>query len=124
MSQVTDTVLMVRPASFRKNEETAVNNYFQEDLALENEAINAQAQQEFDAFVTKLKAAGIHVLVLQDERELNTPDSIFPNNWVSTHKNGAPEFKRGYKWLHAQHILQADKGCDFDFLRAESLQNG
>jgi len=88
MSQVTDTVLMVRPASFRKNEETAVNNYFQEDLALENEAINAQAQQEFDAFVTKLKAAGIHVLVLQDEKELNTPDSIFPNNWVSTHKNG------------------------------------
>ena len=53
MSQVTDTVLMVRPASFRKNEETAVNNYFQEDLALENEAINAQAQQEFDVFVTK-----------------------------------------------------------------------
>ncbi|MEE3226149.1 MAG: arginine deiminase-related protein [Bacteroidota bacterium] len=88
MSQVTDTVLMVRPASFRKNEETAVNNYFQEDLALENEAINAQAQQEFDAFVIKLKAAGIHVLVLQDEKELNTPDSIFPNNWVSTHKNG------------------------------------
>jgi len=43
---------------------------------------------------------------------------------LSTHKNGAPEFKRGYKWLHAQHILQADKGCDFDFLRAESLQNG
>ena len=43
---------------------------------------------------------------------------------LSTHKNDAPEFKRGYKWLHAQHILQADKGCDFDFLRAESLQNG
>ena len=43
---------------------------------------------------------------------------------LSTHKNGAPEFKRGYKWLHAQHILQADKGCDFDFLRSESLQNG
>ena len=42
---------------------------------------------------------------------------------LNTHKNGAPEFKRGYKWLHAQHILQADKGCDFDFLRAESLQN-
>ena len=42
---------------------------------------------------------------------------------LNTHINGAPEFKRGYKWLHAQHILQADKGCDFDFLRAESLQN-
>ena len=33
-----------------------------------------------------------------------------------------PEFKRGFKWLHARHITQADKGCDFDFLRAESLQ--
>ena len=42
---------------------------------------------------------------------------------LNTHRNGAPDFKRGYKWLHAQHILQADKGCDFDFLRAESLQN-
>ena len=42
---------------------------------------------------------------------------------VNTHKNGAPEFRRGYKWLHAQHILQADQGCDFDFLRAESLQH-
>ena len=42
---------------------------------------------------------------------------------LNTNENGAPEFKRGYKWLHAQHILQADKGCDFDFLRAESLQS-
>ena len=88
MKQNTNTVLMVRPASFRKNEQTAVNNYFQEDLALENEAINAQAQEEFDGFVAKLKAAGINVLVLQDEKELDTPDSIFPNNWVSTHANG------------------------------------
>ena len=42
---------------------------------------------------------------------------------LNGHKNMAPDFKRGYKWLHAQHILQADKGCDFDFLRAESLQS-
>ena len=42
---------------------------------------------------------------------------------LNTNENGAFEFKRGYKWLHAQHILQADKGCDFDFLRAESLQS-
>jgi len=42
---------------------------------------------------------------------------------LNAHKNKAPDFKRGYKWLHAQHILQADKGCDFDFLRAESLQS-
>jgi len=42
---------------------------------------------------------------------------------LNAHKNRAPDFRRGYKWLHAQHILQADKGCDFDFLRAESLQS-
>ncbi|MCH2313798.1 MAG: dihydroxy-acid dehydratase [SAR202 cluster bacterium] len=42
---------------------------------------------------------------------------------LNAHKNRAPDFKRGYKWLHAQHILQADKGCDFGFLRAESLQS-
>ena len=42
---------------------------------------------------------------------------------LNTDSSSGPEFKRGYKWLHAQHILQADKGCDFGFLRAESLQN-
>ncbi|MFD2827315.1 citrulline utilization hydrolase CtlX [Leeuwenhoekiella polynyae] len=88
MKQVTDTVLMVRPAAFRMNEQTAVNNYFQEDVSLKNEEINLKAQQEFDAFVDKLKAAGVGVLVLQDKKELDTPDSIFPNNWVSTHANG------------------------------------
>ncbi|RXG27860.1 citrulline utilization hydrolase CtlX [Leeuwenhoekiella marinoflava] len=88
MKQVTDTVLMVRPAAFRMNEQTAVNNYFQEDVSLKNEEINLKAQQEFDAFVDKLKAADVGVLVLQDKKELDTPDSIFPNNWVSTHANG------------------------------------
>ncbi|RXG12583.1 hypothetical protein DSM03_10564 [Leeuwenhoekiella aestuarii] len=88
MKQVTDTVLMVRPAAFRMNEQTAVNNYFQEDVSLKNDEINLKAQQEFDTFVDKLKAAGVGVLVLQDKKELDTPDSIFPNNWVSTHANG------------------------------------
>ena len=88
MSQVTDTVLMVRPAAFRMNEQTAVNNYFQEDISLKNEELNLKAQQEFDAFAEKLRAAGIEVLVLQDKKELDTTDSIFPNNWVSTHANG------------------------------------
>ena len=79
---------MVRPAAFRMNEQTAVNNYFQEKLSINNEEINAKAQQEFDAFVNKLRSHGIEVLVLQDQKELDTPDSIFPNNWVSTHENG------------------------------------
>ena len=79
---------MVRPAAFRKNEQTAVNNYFQEDLALQNEEINSRAQEEFDAFVNKLRAYNIEVLVLEDEKKYDTPDSVFPNNWISTHENG------------------------------------
>lgn len=88
MKQVINTVLMVRPVAFRMNEQTAINNYFQEDLALKNEEINKKAQQEFDQFVSKLKSVGVNVLVLDDDKELDTPDSIFPNNWVSTHENG------------------------------------
>ncbi len=86
--QVTNAVVMVRPAAFRMNEQTAVNNYFQEDLKLKNEEINRKAQREFDAFAKALTTAGIRVLALDDDMRLNTPDSIFPNNWVSTHENG------------------------------------
>ena len=89
MKQITNTVLMVRPAAFRMNEQTAINNYFQEELSMKNEEINTKAQQEFDAFVDKLRKNGIEVLVLQDDKALDTPDSIFPNNWVSTHENGS-----------------------------------
>jgi hypothetical protein len=70
------------------NEQTAVNNYFQEDLDLKNAEINAKAQQEFDAFVVKLRAVGVNVIVEQDDKENDTPDSVFPNNWVSFHENG------------------------------------
>lgn len=88
MKHIADTVVMVRPAAFRMNEQTAVNNYFQEDIDIKNDQINTKAQHEFDAFVSKLRAAGINVLVYQDSKERNTPDSIFPNNWISTHDNG------------------------------------
>jgi hypothetical protein len=88
MEQITNTILMVRPVNFRMNEETAVNNYFQEELQLKNEEINAKAQNEFDTFVNKLKAVGVNVVVVDDKKELDTPDSIFPNNWVSFHQDG------------------------------------
>ncbi len=77
---------MVRPVAFRMNEQTAVNNYFQEDLG--NVQINKKAQEEFDAFVKKLKGVGVNVIVVEDKKEDDTPDSIFPNNWVSFHENG------------------------------------
>ncbi len=88
MNQTTNTILMIRPVQFRMNEQTAVNNYFQEDLDLKNAVINAKAQEEFDAFVEKLQAVGVHVIVVSDNKELDTPDSVFPNNWVSFHENG------------------------------------
>lgn len=89
MGQITDTILMIRPVNFRMNEQTAVNNYFQEELALKNSEINTKAQIEFDAFVLKLKAVGVNVVVIDDDKKTDTPDSIFPNNWVSFHKNGS-----------------------------------
>ena len=88
MQQTTNTILMIRPVNFRMNEQTAVNNYFQEDINLKNAEVNAKAQEEFDAFVDKLKAVGINVVVENDDELMDTPDSIFPNNWVSFHNNG------------------------------------
>jgi hypothetical protein len=88
MQQTTNSILMIRPVNFRMNEQTAVNNYFQEDLEIKNTEINTKAQEEFDAFVEKLRAVGINVVVENDNELLDTPDSIFPNNWVSFHGNG------------------------------------
>lgn len=80
---------MIRPVAFRMNEQTAVNNYYQKVLdGLSTDTVNAKAQAEFDAFVTKLRKAGVQVTVVEDTLEPNTPDSIFPNNWISFHENG------------------------------------
>ncbi len=86
--QITNTILMIRPVAFRMNEQTAVNNYFQEDLAIKNDMINKMAQKEFDDFVEVLRQNGVTVIVIEDRVETDTPDSIFPNNWVSFHDSG------------------------------------
>ncbi|WP_408036315.1 citrulline utilization hydrolase CtlX [Tenacibaculum aestuarii] len=89
MQQTTNTILMVRPASFRMNEQTAVNNYYQQELSgMLPASINAKAQEEFDAFVEKLRAVGVEVVVIEDTKEPDTPDALFPNNWISFHENG------------------------------------
>ena len=62
MKQITNTILMIRPVAFRMNEQTKVNNYFQEDLDLKYSEINAKAQLEFDTFVTKLRGVGVEVI--------------------------------------------------------------
>jgi len=88
MQQTTNTILMIRPVNFRMNEQTAVNNYFQEDIDFSNAKINAKAQEEFDVFVEKLRSVGVNIIVEDDLATSDTPDSIFPNNWISFHENG------------------------------------
>ncbi|MEP7129038.1 MAG: arginine deiminase-related protein, partial [Chitinophagales bacterium] len=84
--QVTDTLLMVRPAHFGFNTETAGTNIFQHATAANNDSIHEKALIEFDDFVQLLRSNKIYVIVLQDPGKPVTPDSIFPNNWISFHE--------------------------------------
>ena len=87
--QITSHIMMVRPINFRYNAETAVNNYYQKVIDnLSPEQANEKATAEFDDFVTKLRAEDINVYVFQDDANPDTPDSIYPNNWVSFHDDG------------------------------------
>lgn len=89
MKQITDTILMVRPARFGFNEQTAESNAFQNnDGRLSPEQIMTQARAEFDGFVEKLRAAGVEVIVAEDTPTPVKPDAVFPNNWVSFHEDG------------------------------------
>ncbi len=87
--QVTDTILMIRPTWFYGNDQTAVNNFFQKPNAGETpRAIQDRALQEFNELAALLESKGIEVLIFDDTPEPHTPDSIFPNNWVSFHQDG------------------------------------
>ncbi len=89
MKQTTNTILMIRPINFRMNEQTAVNNYYQHEIdGILPSNVNAKAQKEFDDFVDKLRSFGVHVIVVSDNIKFDTPDSIFPNNWISFHEDG------------------------------------
>lgn len=80
---------MIRPVHFGYNEQTAGSNAFQHiDHSYSAEEIRARAQAEFDAFVDKLRGAGIDVAVFDDTSEPHTPDAVFPNNWITTHRDG------------------------------------
>lgn len=88
--QVTDTIMMVRPAAFHLNEETAVNNFFQQqDEDISNAEAQKKALSEFDHMVAGLISNGIDVVVFQDTKDSGTPDSIFCNNWNSFHEDGS-----------------------------------
>ena len=110
MQQTTNTILMIRPIHFRMNEQTAVNNYYQK--VLENislETVNANAQHEFDVYVDKLRNIGVNVIVVSDTNESDTPDSIFPNNWISFHENGTvglyPMFAKNRRLERREDVL-------------------
>ncbi len=117
MKQTTNSILMIRPVAFRMNEQTAVNNYYQKVIdGLLPATVNAKAQQEFDAFVEKLTAVGVDVTVVEDTLDPDTPDSIFPNNWISFHENGDvalyPMFAENRRAERREDILDIleDKG--------------
>ena len=115
----TNSILMIRPVAFRMNEQTAVNNYYQKVLdGLSPETVNLKAQEEFDNFVNKLRVVGIDVTVVDDILEPSTPDSIFPNNWVSFHENGDvvlyPMFAENRRLERREEIL--------DILEAKGFQ--
>ena len=89
MRQITNTILMIHPVAFRYNEQTAVNNYYQQVLdGLSSDQTQKNALLEFNNFVGKLRNKGIDVIIVEDTKTPDTPDSIFPNNWVSFHESG------------------------------------
>lgn len=102
---------MIRPAVFRMNEETAVNNYFQNSSDHSAQNVNDLAKAEFDAFVAQLQAKGVEVIVVEDDPTLDTPDSIFPNNWISFHSNGSvalyPMFAENRRRERREEVLKA-----------------
>ena len=108
MQQITNTILMIRPIQFRMNEQTAVNNYYQKALK--------HITPETDTFVLKLKNEGVDVIVVNDTESPNTPDSIFPNNWISFHENGDvglyPMFAENRRFERREDVLETleDKG--------------
>jgi len=111
MQQTTHTILMVRPVNFRMNEQTAVNNYYQHEVeGVLPETVNVKAQKEFDTYVDKLRDIGVEVIVVSDRIETDTPDSVFPNNWVSFHQNGNvgvyPMFAKNRRLERRDDILE------------------
>jgi len=119
--QTTRHILMVRPANFAFNEETAANNAFQtRDERLNPEQIRIKAMAEFDEFVRRLRSAGIDVVVAKDSIKPAKPDAIFPNNWVSFHQEGflvtypmfAPTRRRERRRQVIDTVMKAGFQCE------------
>lgn len=131
--QGTNRILMIRPANFGFNHETAKNNYFQNKAALAtHKNANAKAIVEFDRFVKKLRAAGVSVDIWEDRNKPAKPDAIFPNNWVSFHQDNSVGLypmkaisrrkerdPNLVKWIKEQY--QVDKLVDFTAFEKENI---
>lgn len=106
------TILMIRPVGFEYNPQTAVNNAFQQrPVDVANVAIQQEAANEFDRFVDKLSAYDIPVMVVEDTPHPHTPDSIFPNNWITFHQDGTialyPMYAENRRLERKDSVLQA-----------------
>ncbi len=110
MNQVAEKILMVRPAAFGFNTETAANNFFQNKTDLTQEQVQQKAVQEFDVMVKGLRSEGIEVLVVEDTATPQKPDAIFPNNWFNTTAEGVlnifPMFAQNRRGEKRDDILQ------------------
>lgn len=109
MIQNTHQLLMIRPVNFGFNAETAVNNMFQKDTG----NVQQKALLEFDAFTEVLRNNKVDVTVIEDTPDPSTPDSIFPNNWISFHEDERlflyPMFAPNRRQERKQHVLDAIK---------------
>jgi hypothetical protein len=109
-TQSTNTILMIEPIHFGFNHQTAVNNYFQQSLNEHADDIQQLALAEFSNMVKQLRANGINVLVVKDTEQPHTPDSIFPNNWISFHEGGQvvlyPMFAQNRRYERRNDVLQ------------------
>ena len=123
--QTANTVLMVEPIAFGYNSQTAQNNYFQVE---QKEAdIQEKALQEFNNFVEKLREKGIQVITIKDTLEPHSPDSIFPNNWVSFHEDGRvalyPMFAMNRRVERRSDILDTLRDEGFSITEVNDFSN-
>lgn len=105
--QHTSNILLIKPVNFNFNEETAVNNRFQVKLA--DDTVQEKALAEFALLIQTLTEKGIAVTVVNDTPEPYTPDSVFPNNWISFHEDGAlvlyPMFAENRRKERKQQVI-------------------
>jgi hypothetical protein len=112
--QTTSSIIMVRPAAFGFNVETAANNTFQHIPQDGQEEIRLKAIEEFDRLAALLQKEGVEVTVIQDTSDPLKPDAIFPNNWVSFHDDGTvvtyPMFSRLRRQERREEIINKIAG--------------